>query len=885
MLPVLEKLTKVLELERKMEFRDRAVIGGLWRFVARWEQEALQATDDENAQRQIRIISELLRGYEKKDLEGRESTVREALKQVHNVRVLEQRAAGQSARPADKAGLRPDKGDGHRARPSSPPPPRPPQPPPVARPDAVHEPEEPTAARQAEDRKLTSADARSRRARTDLDINTPVEQIQGISATYRRRLSRLGVKTVGDLLYLFPRRYDDFSALKTINQLVYGEEVTIVGTVWECNNRRTRSGQTITTAVLSDATATIQATWFNQPYLTRQLRPGRKIVISGRVEKYLGRLTFQAPEWEPLEQKLVHTGRLVPVYPLTRGISARWIRRLMSRVVDGWADAVVEYVPDHVRQRQNLLGINEALRQVHFPDNWDVLKEARRRLAFDEFLLIQLGVLRQRHIWQQETGRPMEVHRDMLQSILGALPYKLTRAQDRVLNEILRDLMRRRPMSRLLQGDVGSGKTVVAVMAMLMTVANGAQAALMAPTEILAEQHYRHITELLASLASEGSGGEIEAAGSEAAGSERPLVAGFALPVVRLLTGSLTRSEKDEIYREIASGEAHIVVGTHALIQEGVEFNNLGFVVIDEQHRFGVGQRASLRQKGLSGDGAASGFAPHVLVMTATPIPRTLALTVYGDLDISVIDELPPGRQKIRTRKVLPRERERAYQFVRSQIEKGRQAFIICPLVEASEKIEAKAATEEYERLQKEVFPNLRLGLMHGRLKPAEKEAVMARFRAGELDILVSTSVVEVGIDVPNATVMVIEGADRFGLAQLHQFRGRVGRGEHQSYCLLLADSPSPNAQARLDIVQDTQDGFRLAEEDLKLRGPGEFFGTRQSGLPDLKAAKLSDVRILETARAEALEIFRRDPGLSAPEHALLRDRVDVFWRGEGDLS
>ncbi|MFQ5854423.1 MAG: ATP-dependent DNA helicase RecG, partial [Anaerolineae bacterium] len=326
-----------------------------------------------------------------------------------------------------------------------------------------------------------------------------------------------------------------------------------------------------------------------------------------------------------------------------------------------------------------------------------------------------------------------------------------------------------------------------------------------------------------------------------------------------------------------------------------VEFKELAFVVIDEQHRFGVGQRAALRQKGLPRArpepgrsvpaGVSRGHTPHVLVMTATPIPRTLALTVYGDLDISVIDELPPGRRAIRTRKVLPRERERAYQFVRSQIEKGRQAFIICPLIEASDKIETKAATEEYERLQKEVFPDLKLGLMHGRLKSDEKEAVMAQFRAGELDILVSTSVVEVGIDVPNATVMVVEGADRFGLAQLHQFRGRVGRGEHQSYCLLLAESPSKNAQARLDIVENTQDGFRLAEEDLKLRGPGEFFGTRQSGLPDLKAAKLSDVAILEIARAEAMEIFRRDPDLSAPEHALLLERVDDFWHGEGDLS
>ncbi|MFQ5341364.1 MAG: ATP-dependent DNA helicase RecG [Anaerolineae bacterium] len=871
MLPVLEKLDKVLNLERKMEFRDRAVIGGLKRFVARWEQEALEAIDDDAGQRQIRIITELLRGYEHKDPENRRSTVQEAQKQLKQIRVPEERATDLPVTPPSQARVQSAGRPVDPTQGSSQPPagPAPASTPPRER----HEEPRPETPQPVQDLAQQTAPPRTAQVRrTDLDLRTPVDELQGISKTYRQRLSRLGVRTVKDLLYLLPRRYDDFSALKTISQLEYGEEVTIVGTVWECKNRRTRSGRTITTAIFSDATGTIEATWFNQPYLARQLRPGRKIVLSGRVEKYLGRLTFQTPEWEPLEKELLHTARLVPVYPLTKGVTARWMRRLMYRVVKGWTDSVVECLPEHVRTRENLLGINKALRQVHFPDNWGILKEAQRRLSFDEFLLIQLGVLRQRRTWQQETGRPLEINRDLLQSTLDALPFKLTQAQDRALNDILRDLRRKRPMSRLLQGDVGSGKTVVAVIAILMTVANGAQAALMAPTEILTEQHYRNVIDVLTSLAGEqpGTGGQPSSVVvRDASGQSRRIE-------VRLLTGSLTKAAKKALYDEIASGKVDIVVGTHALIQAGVEFKDLAFAVIDEQHRFGVGQRAALRQKGRM---------PHVLVMTATPIPRTLALTVYGDLDISVIDELPPGRQTIGTRKVLPRERERAYQFVRSQIEKGRQAFIICPLVEASDKIEAKAATEEHERLQQEVFPNLRLGLMHGRLKSAEKEAVMAQFRAGELDILVSTSVVEVGIDVPNASVMVIEGADRFGLAQLHQFRGRVGRGEHESYCLLLADSPSRNAQARLDIVAKTHDGFRLAEEDLKLRGPGEFFGTRQSGLPDLKAAKLSDVRILERARAEAMEIFRRDPDLSTPEHALLVKRVNDFWKGEGDLS
>jgi ATP-dependent DNA helicase RecG len=409
---------------------------------------------------------------------------------------------------------------------------------------------------------------------------------------------------------------------------------------------------------------------------------------------------------------------------------------------------------------------------------------------------------------------------------------------------------------------------------MLLTVANGCQAVLMAPTEILAEQHYKTITELLANI-------------------EYPIPNLKPQTSIRLLIGSLTPLEKEQIHEEAASGDADITIGTHALIQEGVRFRDLGLAVIDEQHRFGVAQRATLRQKGITeaslppnaGGKEGGGVYPHVLVMSATPIPRSLALTIFGDLDISVIDELPPGRREIKTRWLLPRERERAYSFLRSQIEQGHQAFIICPLVEESEKIEAKAAVEEHGRLQKVIFPDLKLGLLHGRMKGEKKEAVMAAFKRGEFDILVSTSVVEVGIDVPNATAMLVEGANRFGLAQLHQFRGRVGRSDYQSYCLLLCDSPTPQAQERLRAIETTQDGFALAEKDLELRGPGEFFGTRQSGLPELTMAKLSDMRILEQARAEAQALFREDPDLSKPEHRLLARKVQEFWRGEGDLS
>jgi ATP-dependent DNA helicase RecG len=537
-------------------------------------------------------------------------------------------------------------------------------------------------------------------------------------------------------------------------------------------------------------------------------------------------------------------------------MSARWLRRLMKKAVDYWSKRFPDHLPENVRERAGVVDLETALSQIHFPDSEESLNRARRRLCFDEFFLIQLGVQRQRHLWRSQSGRPLNIDQELLNSFVQSLPFQLTDAQQRVLREIVNDLRQPYPMSRLLQGDVGSGKTVIAAAAMLLAVANGCQAVIMAPTEILAEQHYKTVTELLANI-------------------QPP-------PTIRLLIGSLTPSEKEQVREEAAAGEADILIGTHALIQESVEFKDLGLAVIDEQHRFGVRQRATLRQKGIAETDPVS---PHVLVMSATPIPRSLALTIYGDLDISVIDELPPGRREIKTRWLMPRERERAYSFLRSQIEKGHQAFIICPLVEESDKIEAKAAVEEHRRLQKVVFPDLKLGLLHGRLKGEGKEAVMAAFKRGEFDILVSTSVVEVGIDVPNATVMLVEGANRFGLAQLHQFRGRVGRSEHQSYCLLLSDSPTPEAQERLRAIESTQDGFVLAEKDLELRGPGEFFGTRQSGLPDLRLARLSDVRILEQARTEAQALFQDDPGLSKPEYRLLARQVAEFWGGEGDIS
>ncbi|MBE0415166.1 MAG: ATP-dependent DNA helicase RecG [Dehalococcoidia bacterium] len=699
-------------------------------------------------------------------------------------------------------------------------------------------------------------------AKMDKNLDEPITTIKGISTNLAIKFRRLGVQTVCDLLYFFPRRHIDYSKRKTIAELEVGKEQTIVATVWQAQEA-TLGGRRSTEAIVGDETGNMRVVWFNQPYLAKKLRTNSQLVLSGRVSLFRGLKVFLSPEHEPLvSENLTHTGRLIPLYPLTEGLSPRVVRKLVKETVELWAPHLPDFLPEGVRSRAQLLDLPEAIKQAHYPKNEALKDSARKRLAFDELFLIQLGVLSRRRDWREGgEANPIKPEGEVLEAFLCSLPFALTRAQQRALEEILADLAKVRPMSRLLQGEVGSGKTVVATAALLATVASGYQGAFMAPTEILAEQHFPNISALLARAGRE----------EKVEGSLRTFSSILPHPInMALLIGSMKQNEKERVHRAIAEGEVDIVVGTHALIQQDVDFERLGLAIVDEQHRFGVMQRSALRQKGGS---------PHLLVMTATPIPRSLALTLYGDLDLSVIDELPPGRQQISTRLLEPEERDKAYHFLRQQVEKGRQGFIICPLIEESEAIEAKAATNEYERLSRDVFPDLRLGLVHGRLKSSEKEEVMRRFRGGELDILVATPVVEVGIDVPNATVMLIEGADRFGLAQLHQFRGRVGRGEQQSYCILVAESPSPEGRERLSLLERTQDGFALAEEDLRLRGPGEFFGTRQSGLPDLKMAKLSDIALLEIARREAIRLFKEDPDLSRLEHQPLAREVARLWQ------
>ncbi len=808
-------LRKVFSLEQKKNFSNIAVIGGLDKFIRNWFSQAAGSISDPAILKQFKNLHISAPGYDKMTLRARQQWIADLTALINE---LENNHKFTTAKPPVK--------------------------PRAKIPETV-----------AKVQKQPS---------TGLKIlDEPLTVIKGIGPNIAPRFAKLGLKNIRDVLYFFPTRHVDYSQLKTVSQLSEGSEETIIANVWEAQVSYP-GGRKSSEAIVGDATGNVRAVWFNNPYIARMLKPNTRIVLSGRVRLFNGRFVFESPEWEPEEGDLTHTGRLVPIYPLTEGLSQRVVRRLVKSAVDRWANAIIDFMPGDIKTGRSLLDLPQAIAQAHYPDDRTIYDHARTRLAFDELFLLQLGVLNRKRAWREsQPGNPIKTDKRTLDNFINALPFTLTRAQQRVLGEILADMEKQQAMSRLLQGEVGSGKTVIALAALLTATSRGFQTAFMAPTEILTEQHFNTIQKLL-SLSSDVE--KVDDCIYRYSGIiSRPLT-------VAMLIGALTQKKKRDIHRLVINGDVDIVAGTHALIQEEVEFKKLGLVVVDEQHRFGVEQRGTLRQKGTN---------PHVLVMTATPIPRTLALTLYGDLDLSVIDELPPGRQLIKTRWLKPDQRESAYRFIRREIESGHQAFIICPLIEESEVIQARAATAEYERLANEVFPDLRLGLLHGRMSSADKEKVMREFHQGALSILVSTPVVEVGIDVPNATVMMVESADRFGLAQLHQFRGRVGRGPAQSYCILLAENPSVVGQERLKIIEDTFDGFKLAEEDLKLRGPGEFFGTRQSGLPGLKMAKLTDVAILELARTEAEKLFKEDPRLSKPEHTLLVKELARIWTTE----
>lgn len=669
-------------------------------------------------------------------------------------------------------------------------------------------------------------------------LESPVRFIKGVGEKRAYVLSKLGIKSARDLLYHFPRRWEDRRHFKKIGELMDGEKATILGKVIDAESTITRNGLVIVKAVIDDISGVAYLTWFNQPYMKTRFKSlkGKQIVAYGTVKRNKWGVEIENPEWEEVDgEDSLNMGRIVPIYPLTEGISQLQMRKIISSALDLLAPQLVDIIPPSVREKRRLMPISQAIREIHFPSSAKSLSEARRRLVYEEFFLLQVILALRQKEYKEEKGRSLEF--DVFGELEKILPFKLTDAQRRVIEEVARDMREGHPMNRLIQGDVGSGKTIVALAAILIAVRCGYQCALMAPTEILAEQHFIVLSNML-----------------------------FPLGIkVTLLVGGLSQKEKKLAKQLIAQGETDVAVGTHALLEEDVEFKKLGLVIIDEQHRFGVIQRATLRQKGLN---------PEVLVMTATPIPRTLALTVYGDLDVSIIDELPPGRQPVRTYWVPKSRRKWAYAFVREEIKKGHQAYAVCPLIEESEKLQAEAAEKLASDLSR-LLPDVRVGLLHGQMRPKEKEEIMKAFREGKIDLLVSTPVIEVGIDVANATVMVIEDADRFGLAQLHQLRGRVGRGEKQSYCILIATPRSEEGKRRLQIMTETNDGFRIAEEDLAIRGPGEFFGTRQHGLPDLKLANiLKDVKILEEAREDAMELVANDPHLRKPEHRLLAKEI-----------
>ncbi len=726
-----------------------------------------------------------------------------------------------------------------------------------------------------------------------MTLSTPIEEVPRVGLIYQKRLKKMGIKTVEDLLFHFPRRYEDFSNIVPIAEVYpvrtqekklknqpkllrlskgmkINQRYCIQGKILEIDTTRTwKKRMFLTQAIVEDKTGAMKVIWFNQPYLSNALKPDDYVCLAGEVSVGKDGAYLSNPAYEKISPrdsfpgtKLTHTGRIIPVYPETVGLSSRWLRYIIKPLLERLKDEIPEPLPEEIIKENKLLPIHQAIWQIHFPDSIKLSEKAQKRFSFEELFFIELFVLRERQKLNQKKSTAIPLNLKLIQRFVKILPFKLTNAQKKSSWQVLKDLEKSRPMSRLLEGDVGSGKTVVAVIACLNTIKAGYQAAFMAPTEILAKQHFQEVSKLLED---------------------------FKLNIA-LLTGKedkwkspKLKNENIEISRQkllekTMNGEMDILIGTHALIQDKVKFGKLGLVILDEQHRFGVEQRAKLsRQKD---------FIPHFLSMTATPIPRTLALTIYGDLDLSLIDEMPKGRKKIITQLIKDNERENAYDFIRKEAKSGRQIFVICPRIEKpeakdkrSEKelywADVKAVEEEFEKLSEKVFPELKVAMLHGKMKPKEKEKIMLDFKNKKTDILVSTSVIEVGIDVPNAAVMMIEGAERFGLAQLHQFRGRVGRSKTQSYCFLFTDSHAKKTFQRLKALMSSENGFELAEKDLEIRGPGDFSGVRQWGIPDLAMASLKNIHLVEKTRNSAKEILDQDPALK--KHPLLLQKLGRF--------
>jgi len=667
-----------------------------------------------------------------------------------------------------------------------------------------------------------------------MDLQTKVADLFMVGPIYAKRLEKLNIKTAEGFLYHFPFRYDDYSLISPINKVQPGEITTIKGTLVEIKNQYTRHGRKIQKAQVSDKTGQMEIIWFNQPFLVKTLKVGEKYRFSGKIDWFGRKKVMLSSNYESLASE-IHTSRLVPVYHETYGISSKWLRSKIAWLMKQIKTPVADFLPETLRKKYKLKEFNQALKTIHFPKKPQAAEKAKNRFAFEELFLLHLEVCQRKKAWLKEKlAFKFFIDQEKVLKFMENLPFELTQAQKRACREILKDLSKNKPMNRLLQGDVGSGKTVIAALAIYLAWLNNTQAALMAPTEILAQQHYQTLKKLLEPLGLK----------------------------VLLLTGGW--KNKDNNF--------DVLIGTHALIHKRAKFKKLGLVVIDEQQRFGVEQRAKLIQKA----NLPQKMSPHILTMTATPIPRTVALTLYGDLNLSVLNEMPPGRQKIKTWIIPPQKRESAYQWIKKKIkDSDEQAFIICPLIEESETLQSvKAAKVEFENLSKKVFPDLKLGLLHGRMKSQEKNEAMKKFKDGLLDILVATPVVEVGIDIPQATIMVIEGAERFGLSQLHQLRGRVGRGSKESFCLLFTPSISGKSFERIKALEKINIGSQLADLDLKLRGPGEIYGTAQHGFLDLKVASFADLSLIETTKKEAFKIFPKINQYPLLQAKLKKDKI-----------
>ena len=824
MLRSLEKLIKILNLEIQSNYADKAIIGGLHKYLPNW---ITEARTDQVPEELIQQIEVLLTQYSDLDNPARESGIKSILRKIREQYKGNEPSPELSASPMLST---------------------------ISNPRAIDI--------QTNNNHQKTNQAQASGNRLEGGLRSPLTVLQGIGEVKQELYHSLGVRRIEDLFYYFPRRYVDYSTLKTINRVEYGDELTIIATVQSSlTTPIKRRNQARVEVVVSDGTGVLRLVFFRSlKYIQsfeNHFRRGTQLVISGKVTMYLGRKQMNDPSFEALDASHLNTNRITPVYPLTAGLTQKDVRTAVNSALRFYISRIQDYLPQDIKRTADLVDLPVALHQVHYPDSFDLLRSAQDRLAFDEIFFLQLGVQQQKQSWQAIPAESYEITNEQVTLITSNLPFSLTGAQEKVITEIRTDLASGKPMNRLIQGDVGSGKTIVAAIASATVNIHGCQTAFMAPTSILAEQHYQSFLRVLSGDKSDH------------------------LPLekheIRLLTGDTGNQEREEIATGCQDGTVKLLIGTHALIQDPVKFKNLQLAVIDEQHRFGIEQRAALRSKGEN---------PHLLVMSATPIPRSLALTLFGDLDISIIDEMPAGRKPVDTQIIHPFARDKAYQLINKEIQNGHQVFIVYPLIEKGDDEDQKAAVDEHAYLQKDVFPNYKLGILHGRMPADEKESVMRDFREKKYEILVSTTVSEVGVDIPNATVMLIEGANRFGLAQLHQLRGRVGRGGDSAYCLLIPENEDALENERLAVMTETNDGFVLAEKDLEQRGPGDFIGYRQSGYADLRMASLTDIHLIEKARRFAQNILQDDPLLEKPEHQVIASKLSELWNNNaGDIS